>query len=251
MGELEDVGLFLVQRDFQLRAYLPDALKDFLQPFLAIMYDVAVVHVPPVAPDAAHVFDVVVEAVRGGQRKGLAYLAAEAQPLFPEHTHKVLRDGDDALIRELLPEDVFAYPVRYVVEEFAEVEQEDVALRPVLAVVLPKMLTQSPDGEVVALVLQRCRVVINECPAQHRHEGVVTEASLHNALPDGYGFDVPQLPALVDVELVKAAGPPFPLLQALVGLLDHKRGLRDVLLDAGLPCHVPPAPLVGTIEVFV
>ena len=55
---------------------------------------------------------------------------------------------------------------------------------------------------------------------------------------------MPDLPALIDIKLIKAAGLEFPCLQLFVCLIDHQRRLRDVFLDGCFPRHIPAAFLI-------
>ena len=59
------------------------------------------------------------------------------------------------------------------VKELGEVEQKDVSLLPVLAVMLVEMLPQAPDGERIALARHAGPVVMNKSAVEHRHERVV------------------------------------------------------------------------------
>ena len=222
-----------------------------MQVFLALVDEVAIVHVPAIAPDAADFLDVMVKPAGRCQGEGLAYLTAQAQAHIPEHINEMLRQGYDPLVRKLPPHDVLANPMGNPVEELAEVELQDVSLRPVLPVVLPEVLAQAADGEVVALVFQTGGVVIDEGPGQHGDQGVVTEATLDHTFVDGHASDVSLLPSFVQVELMEAAGLELPLLEPVVSLERQQGRLGDVLLGAGFPGHTPAAFPVGCVQVLI
>ena len=144
MRDLHDVCFLFVERNLELLADLPDAVEACAEILLAVVYKVAVVHIPPVSADPQDLLHVVIETIRGCQRQRLTYLASEANANIAKHPHEVHRESQDLPVREFLPEDLFNQPVRYPVEEFAEIEKKDISFRPVFPVMLPEMPAESP-----------------------------------------------------------------------------------------------------------
>lgn len=105
MGKLHNMSLPLVQRDLELPADLPDAVKAFTEILLAPVYKVPVIHVSPVSPDSQDLLRVVIKPVCGCQRERLADLAPEADADVSKHLYKVHCEPDDFRIREFLVHD--------------------------------------------------------------------------------------------------------------------------------------------------
>ena len=100
------------------------------------------------------------------------------------------------------------------------------------------MQLQAIHGEVVPFVLLDCPVVIDECSVDDRDQRIVAQALLNYTLTHGDATDVPCLPALVEVELVKAGRSERTVLQLMKRPVHHDRRLQDVLLNRCFPGDV-------------
>lgn len=138
-----------------------------------------------------------------------------------------------------------------VVEEFREIEQQDIALIAVFPVVLVEVLRDPAHGKIVSLVLHAGTVVIDKGTLKDRHKGVVAQAALDDPLTYDRAADMTMLPALIQVKLVKAGAFEFPGCELVVCVQDVQRRVGRVFLDAGLPRHTATAALVRLIEVLI
>ena len=62
---------------------------------------------------------------------------------------------------------------------------------------------------------------------------------------------MPRLSTLPDIEFAEAGGTVSPVLEPLLRLRDIERCLRDILLDARLPCHAGPAFPICAVKMSV
>ena len=251
MTELYDLCLLLVQRDTKLTADHLDVLQALLQVFLRRMDEITIVHVPAIAFDPENLFDVVVEAVCRGKGKHLTDLASEADAYVAERVNEMLRQRDHFPVGELPVQAGFDKLMAHVVEELAEVVQQDVAIVTILPVMLLQMACKPTNGEVVAFVRHGCAVVVDERALKHGNQGVVTEAALHDALHNAGAADMAVFAALVQVELVEAGAFELPTLQFSKGLVHVERSVGDVLLHTGFPCYSTTAAFIGTVQVLI
>ena len=68
----------------------------------------------------------------------------------------------------------FDQSMGYPIKELGEVEQQDIAILPVLPIMLMKMLGEPVSRKVIALILHAGTVVMNEGAAKDRDQGIVT-----------------------------------------------------------------------------
>lgn len=141
--------------------------------------------------------------------------------------------------------------MRYIVEELSKVEQEDIPLLAVLPVMLLEMLGQTPHSKVITFPIHRRTVVVDECPGEHRHDGIIAQASLNDTLTYDSTPDVSVLTTLVQIELVEARRLVLPGHEPIVGVQHIQRSLRYVPLHTGFPRYIAPAALVGLVQMGV
>ncbi len=95
---------------------------------------------------------------------------------------------------------------------------------------LPEVLAQPVNGKGVSLIRHAGTVVVDICASQNRDKGVIAQATLHNAFPDGHAADMPLLSPFHEVKLTEAASAVLSRLQPLPSLVHIDRGVGDVLL---------------------
>ena len=95
-------------------------------------------------------------------------MAPEPEANVAEIADKILGNRGDAVVYAA-PSDFRKYGrVLRRIKILGEIKHEDVALPPVLAVMLCEEMRNTSDGEVVALARQARAVVVDERPGEHR-----------------------------------------------------------------------------------
>lgn len=115
----------------------------------------------------------------------------------------------------------------------------------------PQVPAQSPYGKVIAPVFKRRAIVVDEGPSEHRHHGVIAQASLYYSLVYRDRPDMPHLPALIDIEFAEAARAVGPVFKPLLRLRDIERSLCNVSLHTRLPSDTRPAFAVCAVQMPV
>ena len=206
VGQRPDQCLPLVHRNPEELKRLSDDLVAPGEILKIRVHDVAVVHVPGVAMNAELVLDQLVDGRRVVDRADLGDLRAEADPRVPvegvdEEADEVV---DAPVIDQVAKAGVEAF-VRYRAEVVVVVHEENPALLSVPGVVPADMLDEPLQCELRPFSLLTRRVVVDEPGIDDGLQDLVAEELLNDALANMNGLDVPELPALNDVEALEAS----------------------------------------------
>lgn len=159
-----------------------------------------------------------VKPVRRCQGENLADLAAQADTHVTEGVNEMLGELDDPFVGELPAQNALYQAMGNAVKEFGKVEGENISLLTMFPIMLVKVLGQSVRREGIALVFHTRAVVIDKGSGQYGNQGIITKATLHDALADHNTSDVALLAALHDVELIKSFGFELACLELIIGL---------------------------------
>lgn len=237
--ELYHAGLARVQLYAQLGALAPYQQQAYLQVLLALVYEVEVVHVPPVRLGAQHLGHVVVDAVGVCHRAYLVRLAAQPQAHLALRVNQAVLKVDYSRIEQRGSHLLLDGAVRYAGEVVGKVAEQYVAIAAVPPPVVGQVALEQLQGVVGAAPLYVRGVGGYESGDYGGNERVLCQGLLYHALGEVYGADMAQLSSLPQVESYEATAYVAPLQKVAAGQDGVAQVASHVPLRGRLPHDAP------------
>ena len=163
-----------------------------------------VIHVASIVLDPALLLDISVEFIKVPDGEPLAGLVAEGNTFAggdPITVDDIIQQFADTFVPEYSEKLFFQYLMVDIVEKLADIAFKDVALRPVVLVMLMEKGIQPVHCKMGALVDPTGGIIIDHMGVEPRSEQIITKAMLHDAVDIVQSIDLSYL-GIVNGEVV-------------------------------------------------